>query len=173
MPSGTFQAADDGAHDRFSLLVESRIGAPLIEAGFRPSGRIWSKSLGSEGVVAAIGVQRSVRRERRIVFTVNWGITADRWRDPHLKLRPETCAHEGRIGAFLEDPWDLWWSVGPEDVAYDNWNEARQGPPNRSPEGQLESLIRSGVVPHLDHLRTPDDIAAAEASGMASGYDLP
>ena len=154
-----FAADAPGSKETLVALVRDTIDGPLRSAGFRKRGRTWYRVVGD--IISVVGVQRGEERDGTIRFTVNWGITPQRFSGDQPPWNT-SGAVAGRIGAFLSEPWDAWWSIRGDAVSMElRPPEVVEGAPA---ENALVALVQDGFIPFASAVNDEDDLRAAVAA---------
>ncbi len=155
----TFAADAPGSKETLATLVQGAIDRPLRSAGFRKRGRTWYRVVGD--IISVLDLQRGKERDGTIRFTVNWGITPQRF-SADLPPWKTSGAVAGRIGAFLSEPWDAWWSIRGDAVSM------KLRPPEvlkgAAAESALVALVQDGYIPFASAVNDENDLRAAVAT---------
>lgn len=118
----------------FQRLVREDVHSPLREAGFRRASLRWTRDL------QIVRVQRYSHGEPEVHFTVNVLDPSDPRVDPN--------SWGLRIGDFLPEPYDVWWTVKDGKVLFGAGHDM-----NERDDGLLGSLIRGSVLAYLNRER--------------------
>jgi hypothetical protein len=145
-----------GSKEALAAVVRHTIDEPLRASGFRKRGRGWYRVV--DEMICVLDIQRGKERDGAIRFTFNWGITPERFNAD----QPPWKAHgvlRGRIGAFLPEPWDAWWSVRGDAISMEpRWPEVVDG---AAAEQALIDVIRRGFIALADSVRDENDLREA------------
>jgi hypothetical protein len=142
------------ALEDWKKLVVAPVAQLLKERGFRKSGVNFSARC--PGVTLMVGLQSSTSStQNALKVTCNLGISVHQ-----LAGRSNASIHDAhwneRIGHFLAEPQDHWWTCGSEAEAISAGNE-------------IASLLEKAALPEMERLASPAAIAALWASGRSPG----
>ena len=142
------------ALNEWKKLVAAQISSSLKQRGFRKNGIIFSSA--RQGVVLIIGLQSShVSTQDTMKITCNLGIWVEKLAD---RPKPNIwgCHWRMRIGEFLPEPRDHWWTVTSDDSAAQAGNE-------------MLALLEERALPEMEGLATPEALKAFWSAGRFGG----
>jgi hypothetical protein len=153
-----FTADAPGSKETLAALVRHAIDEPLRSAGFRKRGTTWYRIVGD--IISVLYVQRGKERDGSVRFTVNWGITPQRFNADQPPWKAYGAV-QGAIGAFSSEPWAVWWSIRGKSISMELRSpEVVEGVPA---EHALLAVVQDGFIPFADAVRDENDLRAAVA----------
>jgi hypothetical protein len=142
----------------FRRIILTEIHAVLKPLGFRKKGALFSAE--RDEVVMFVQLQSSSKSTKDLlVVTVNLGIfskiVAERLGNTRAPSIVEAHWQE-RIGFFLATPYDKWWDVHNEDVAFGCASE-------------ITNLLTEHALPEIQRLASTANLKSLWESGVSPG----
>jgi hypothetical protein len=159
LTASKFAADAPGSKETLAALVLNAIDEPLRSAGFKKHGRTRHRVV--DDIISVLDLQRGKERDGAIRFTADWGITPQR---DNVDQPPWKAygAVQGRIGAFLPEPWDAWWIIRGDAISMELRSpEVVKG---AAAERALLALVQNGFIPFANAVRNENDLRAAVAA---------
>jgi hypothetical protein len=141
--------------DAWKKLAAAPVASLLKPRGFRKAGLVFSAS--RPGVVLLIALQSSQGSTREsLKITCNLGIWVDQLADERISVSVWESHWRERIGFFLPEPQDYWWTCTDDESATKAGDE-------------ITSLLKQRALPEMESLASPTALANLWSSGCSPG----